>query len=104
MESMLYSFVFHSFTVLNTIVAGVAVGWLGAPVTELYVVLPLILLIGFIPITPSGLGLQEGAFFFFLTQLGATPEQALGLSLVLRAKQLILAALGSLVFMANKDE
>ena len=101
-ESMLYSFVFHSFTVLNTIIAGIAVGWFGAPVAELYVVLPLILLIGFIPITPSGLGLQEGAFFFFLTQLGSTPEQAVALSLVLRAKQLILAALGSLVFMANK--
>lgn len=88
------SFLFHSLTVLNTIAAAHAVGWQDPPVFSLFIVLPLILLVGALPLSPSGLGIQEGAFFFFLHSVGATPAQAFGVGVVLRAKSYVLAMLG----------
>ncbi len=96
------SFLFHCVTVLNTIAAALAVGWIDLPVMQLFVVLPIVLLISAIPLTPNGLGLQEGAFFYFLTMLGATPEEALGVGLILRAKSYLLALIGGLVFLNLK--
>ncbi len=100
--TLLLSFLFHSFTVVNTLIAAHAVGWNNPPVWELFVVLPLILLIGALPISPSGLGVQEGAFFYFLQTLGATPGQALGVAVVLRAKSYVLALVGGVVWMLEK--
>lgn len=98
LKAMALSFLFHTATVVNTIAAAYAVGWYNPPMGDLFVVLPLILLIGAIPIAPSGLGIQEGAFMFFLTGLGATPAQALGVGVVLRAKAYVVALFGGLVW------
>ncbi|MBX7144612.1 MAG: flippase-like domain-containing protein [Oligoflexia bacterium] len=101
-KAMLLSFLYHTFTVLNTAAAGWVVGWETAPLGDLFVVLPIILLVGAVPLTPQGLGLQEGAFFFFLQGVGATPAQALGVALVLRAKSYILALLGAGLFVRQR--
>lgn len=93
-KSLLLSFLYHTLTVVNTVIAAQAVGWMSPPVGDLFVVLPLILLVGAIPLAPNGLGIQEGAFFFFLTGIGATPAQALGIGVVLRAKSYLLAMIG----------
>jgi hypothetical protein len=98
------SIVFHLLAVINTIVAGLAVGWTDIELLKLVVVLPLILIIGSLPITPSGLGLQEGAFFFFLQQAGASPSQALAVGLVLRAKWYILALVGGVVWITGAHQ
>lgn len=98
------SLVFHTLTVANTAAAAWAVGWVDAPLAELFVVLPIILLLGALPISPSGLGVQEGAFFFFLQGLGATPAQALGVGIILRAKVYLLALLGGVVFLLLRRE
>jgi uncharacterized protein (TIRG00374 family) len=103
-KTLLLSLLFHSFTVLNTMAASYAVGWWHPPVIDLFVVLPLILIIGALPVAPSGLGIQEGAFFFFLVGIGATPEQALGVGIVLRAKQYIVAAIGGLLWLQIKGD
>lgn len=103
-KTLLLSLLYHSLTVVNTVAAAAAVGWFGVPVGDLFVVLPVILLIGALPITPSGLGIQEGAFLFFLTGLGATPAQALGVGVVLRVKSYVLAAIGGLVWLAVRRE
>ena len=103
-KAMLVSFAFHVFTVLNVAVGGYCIGWTNIPFMDLFVVLPIILLIGAIPITPNGLGLQEGAYFFFLQQLGATPDQAVALSLALRAKAYLLAVIGAGIWFGLKKE
>ncbi|NBO19859.1 MAG: hypothetical protein EBV03_11695, partial [Proteobacteria bacterium] len=102
-KALLLSVLFHSVTVVNTVAAGYVVGWDNPPIRELFVVLPLILLVGALPITPSGLGIQEGAFFYFLGGLGASPGQALGIALVLRAKSYLLALLGWLCWIFERD-
>jgi uncharacterized protein (TIRG00374 family) len=99
LRALFLSFVFHSFTVVNVIAASYAVGWTTIPIQELFVVLPLILLIGAIPIAPSGLGIQEGAFYFFLHGLGASPAEALGVGVVLRAKAYVLALVGGVIWL-----
>ncbi len=101
-KALAYSFLFHSFTVVNTVVAAYAVGCYQISVYELFVVMPLILLIGALPLAPSGLGLQEGAFVFFLSGIGVSPAQALGIGIVLRAKSYVLAIFGWFVWLRHK--
>jgi glycosyltransferase 2 family protein len=101
-QTMALSFAYHSLTVVNTMVAAHAVGWADPPPWELFVVLPLILLVGAIPVAPSGLGIQEGSFFYFLQGVGASPAQALGVALVLRAKSYLIALIGGLIWLTIK--
>jgi uncharacterized protein (TIRG00374 family) len=100
---LLLSFVFHLLTIVNTAAVGYAVGWTDIPWRGLLVVVPLILLVGAVPISPQGLGIQEGAFVFFLHSVGATTGQALAIAVVLRAKSYLLALCGALVWWIRKD-
>jgi uncharacterized protein (TIRG00374 family) len=92
------SFVFFVLAVFNVMLAAYCVGWFDVPLLGLLAVLPIILVVGSLPITPSGLGVQEGAFLFFLQELGATPAQALAIALLLRAKWVLLALVGGIVW------
>ena len=96
------SVLFHLLTIVNTAAVGAAVGWSDIPWGGLLVVVPLILLIGAVPISPQGLGIQEGAFVFFLHSVGATTGQALAIALVLRAKSYVLAILGGGVWLVRR--
>jgi glycosyltransferase 2 family protein len=100
----LLSLVFHLFTVVNTLAVAWSIGWQTTDFWGLCAVVPLILLIGAIPISPQGLGIQEGAFFFFLQGVGASGEQALAVALVLRAKGYFLALCGAGVFLFEKPD
>jgi uncharacterized protein (TIRG00374 family) len=95
-KAAVLSITFHLLTVVNTVAVATAVGWASPPWGDLFVVVPLILLVGAVPISPHGLGLQEGAFVFFLHSVGATTGQALAIALVLRAKSYVLALVGAL--------
>lgn len=97
-KAMSLSYLFHFVTVINVMAAAIAVGWHTIPFYDLIVVLPIILAIGFLPVTPSGLGLQEGAFYFFLQILGASPAQATAVAVLLRAKTYVLALCGGMAW------
>ncbi|RME60145.1 MAG: UPF0104 family protein [Candidatus Dadabacteria bacterium] len=97
-KALLLSLLFHTTTVINTAIAALGVGWYNFSIADIFSVLPVILLIGSLPVTPSGLGIQEGAFLYFLHQIGATKAQALSIALVLRAKNYLLALLGSIIW------
>jgi len=98
LRALLLSMVFHLFTVINTAAVGRAVGWEYIPWQGLMVVVPLILLVGAIPVSPQGLGIQEGAFLYFLHAVGATTDQALAIAVILRAKSYLLALIGGVLF------
>ena len=102
-KAMALSLLFHCLTVVNTAAAAYAVGWYTVPLQDLFVVLPLILLIGALPVAPSGLGIQEGAFYYFLQGIGAAPAEALGVGLVLRAKIYVLALFGGLIWLGLRE-
>ncbi len=102
-KALLLSFVFHIFAVVNTYVAALAIGWNTAEFSTLCVVVPLVLLVSVAPVTPSALGIQEGAFLYFLTRIGATHAQGLGVGLVLRAKNIVTALIGGLIWLITKN-
>ncbi|MCB0330092.1 MAG: flippase-like domain-containing protein [Bdellovibrionales bacterium] len=91
---LLYSLLFHCLAVVNVMACAHAVGWTSVPVADVFVVLPVILLLSALPITPQGFGIQEGAFVFYLTLLGASSAEALGIALIVRAKAYVLALFG----------
>lgn len=49
---------------------------------SLLIFVPIIILISFIPISISGIGLREGAFVFFLGTVGVSPDLSVTLSLL----------------------
>ncbi len=102
LRAFLLSVTFHLLTILNTAAVGHAVGWVDIPWGDLFVVVPLILIVGALPISPQGLGIQEGAFLFFLHAVGASSGEALAVGLVLRAKSYLLAGLGGFLWMGLK--
>ncbi len=102
-KAMFWSVLFHFGTVVNTYVAARAIGWSDPDFAGLCIVVPLVLLVAIAPITPSGIGIQEGAFMFFLERIGATRPEALGVGLVLRAKNLITAFFGWLLWLTLKN-
>lgn len=102
-RAFVLSIVFHLLTIVNTAAVGAAVGWSGIPWGGLLAVVPLILLVGAVPVSPQGLGIQEGAFVFFLHAVGATTGEALAIALVLRAKSYLLALCGAVVWVCTRD-
>ena len=98
------SFGFHLLTIVNTAAVAHSVGWHGVPWGDLFVVVPLILLVSAIPLSPQGLGIQEGAFLYFLHAVGATTGEALAVALVLRAKSYVLALCGGALWLTLSRE
>ncbi|MFN8388982.1 MAG: lysylphosphatidylglycerol synthase transmembrane domain-containing protein [Bdellovibrionota bacterium] len=101
-KAMLWSVFFHFGTVVNTYVAARAIGWENPDFGGLCIIVPLVLLVGIAPITPSGIGIQEGAFMFFLQRIGATRPESLGVGLVLRAKMLVTGFVGYCLWLTLK--
>lgn len=97
-KAMFWSLMFHLGTVVNTYTAAKAIGWDNPSFTGLCVTVPLVLLVSIAPLTPSGIGIQEGAFVYLLRKIGATSSQALGVGLVLRVKNLFTAFIGYLLW------
>lgn len=102
-RALIYSLAFHFMAVINTYIAALAIGWSDASFTELCVVVPLVLLISVIPVTPSAIGIQEGAFFYFLSKIGASHAEALAVPLVIRAKNIITALVGAGIWFMSAD-
>jgi glycosyltransferase 2 family protein len=101
-KAMVLSVAFHLLAALNTYVCALAVGWQDAQYGSLCMVVPLVLLVSIAPITPGSVGIQEGAFLFFLIRVGATQGQGLGVALLLRAKNVITALFGGLLYLLSK--
>lgn len=97
-RAMLLSVLFHVFTIINTQVACRALG-LQVHFLDLAVVVPVVLTIAAIPVSMNALGIMEGAFVFFLAMAGLDPAEALSVALVLRAKTILLALLGGVLFL-----
>jgi uncharacterized protein (TIRG00374 family) len=97
---MLLSVLFHFLAVVNT--------WLAIQTIRgtvdflpLMLVVPIILMVSTIPLTVNSIGLWEGAFVLFLAPLGLSGAQALSVALLLRAKGIVQAVLGGLVYLVR---
>lgn len=97
-KALFWSVLFHSLTVVNTYFAALSLSLDSVSFIDLFVIVPLVLLVSMIPITPGGIGIQEGAFVFLLGRIGLPPAEALSIALLLRTKTLLLAVLGGIFF------
>lgn len=97
-KALLLSVLFHLFTIVNVYAACLALA-LNANFLALAVVVPVVLMVSAVPISMNALGIMEGAFVYFLRLAGLDPAQALSVALVLRAKNILLALAGGLLFL-----
>ena len=76
------------------------------PPFALYLVVPVVICISALPISPSGLGVRENLFVHLLAAptIGVAATPALSLSLIAYALSLAWSLLGGLVYMTMKDK
>lgn len=65
-------------------------------------VVPLVLLVGSLPITLNGLGTKEAAYVFLLGLLGMPAPTALALAVVLRTRAILTAIAGGIAFVFRR--
>ncbi|MCX6357121.1 MAG: lysylphosphatidylglycerol synthase transmembrane domain-containing protein [Candidatus Aureabacteria bacterium] len=95
--ALFYSVLFQLLTSVNTYIVCLALG-IEVPFLDIMLVIPLILLLCTLPLTPNGVGVWEAAFTIFFSRLGITEAGALSIGLVLRAKNILVAILGGVFY------
>ena len=78
---------------------------LNIPSLALFAIVPMIICISALPITPSGLGVRENLFVLMLAApaFGAPETSALSLSLLAYAGSLFWSLVGGVVYLTLKD-
>lgn len=94
-------------SLLNAITETLAVVFvaqaLGVDVNPIYffLIMPVVWIVMLIPISISGLGLREGAFVFFLGQLGVSSGDAVAISLLFYSYSVVVGVLGGLLLVRS---
>lgn len=86
------------FLVGGTVLAGYALG-MQSPAGVLWVVVPLVILVGAIPISPQGIGVMEFLAVGLLQSPLASSNQIVGMLLVSRLYQIVYSLTGSLILL-----
>ena len=102
-KAMGWSLAFQLMTIVNTQAACMSLG-LEVSFLDLMVLVPMVLLVAAVPLSPGGLGLLEGGFVFFLAMAGLTEPEAFSVALILRGKNLFLALIGGLLLLLRRSE
>ncbi|MEJ2745886.1 MAG: lysylphosphatidylglycerol synthase transmembrane domain-containing protein, partial [bacterium] len=92
-----YSIIFQFLTSVNTYIVCLALN-LDVRLLDIMVVVPLILIICTLPLTPNSMGVWEASFAFFFSKLGVPEAGALSIGLVLRAKNILVALVGGIFY------
>lgn len=95
--ALLHSVLFQFLTSVNTWIVCRAL-CLDIRFLDIMVVVPIILLICAIPVTPNAAGIWELAFTVFFSRLGYDRSTGANIALVLRAKNIVVALLGGLFY------
>lgn len=86
--------VVYQFTLLRAV--GSKIGW-----AEAAVVAPLVPLVSLLPVTANGLGLAEGAFVLFYTQMGVPADQAFAAALLRRLVSIAVSIPGGFLWLGG---
>lgn len=70
---------------------------------ETALVAPLVPLVSLLPVTANGLGLTEGAFVLFYTQMGVPAEQAFAAAILRRLVMIAVSVPGGLLWLRSGD-
>jgi uncharacterized protein (TIRG00374 family) len=101
LSCLILSFIFQSNIVFLNKIYTVALQ-MDVNIGYLFTVIPLVYLTEALPISINGLGVREGAFVFFMKQIGITTEQGLALGiLVISMRYLFTMLLGGSLFLVT---
>lgn len=95
--ALLHSVLFQLLTSVNTWIVCRAL-CLDIRFLDIMVVVPVILLVCAIPVTPNAAGIWEWAFMVFFSQLGYGAADGTNIALVLRAKNVVVALVGGVFY------
>lgn len=95
--ALLWSFVFMFLAIANVYTSALS---FHRPISflEIAAIVPLILLVSMLPFTFNGLGLQEWAYVLLFALIGLPVSVGLSTIILIRGKNLIVAALGGLIY------
>jgi len=82
--------------ILTTYVTALALG-IDVPLIYFFLCIPIISFLSLLPISANGIGIMEGAFVFFFSQVGASTSQALTLGLAMRVLMMVATLPGALL-------
>lgn len=95
------AFVFHAMQILSQVCLAWALG-LRVPTAYFFIFVPVVNIIGMIPVSFSGIGIRETGYLFFLARLGVSRHSALALGLLASAVVLLTGLAGGLVLLRWK--
>lgn len=72
------------------------------PLTQYLVLVPVTTLITLVPVSLAGLGVREGAFLYFFSQVGMSREMAFSLGLLVFGLTLVLWVIGAVLYWRDK--
>jgi hypothetical protein len=87
LAAMAVCFPIHFTTIISATLAGLALG-LKMPISYYWVVVPVIALVGAIPISPQGAGVMEGFAVLLTRSQGVSVSQAVALTMSIRLVQI----------------
>jgi uncharacterized protein (TIRG00374 family) len=91
------SFALQLVEIFSVIFIALSLG-INVPLSYFFIFMPIIWVITMVPISISGLGVREGAFAFFFSQVGMASENAIALSLLYYSYLLCTGLVGGLLF------
>lgn len=95
--------VFHSIQIGTQVFLAWALG-IKVPASFFFIFVPVVNIVGMLPVSFSGIGIREGGYWFFLSQVGVDRANALALGLLSSVVVLITGLAGGLVFLLWKAQ
>jgi uncharacterized protein (TIRG00374 family) len=79
---------------------------LRVPWAPMFLIVPAVICISALPITPNGLGVRDNLYLYLLSlpEIGISPNTAVAISLVAYAASLVWSAIGGLLYVAHRRE
>ena len=95
--AMIISLIFQMLTIMYVYILLASLG-LSVSFLHLILIVPLITILGLVPITINSIGLREGAFIYLFFQFGLSTSESFALSINYRLGILIFSLIGGLVY------
>jgi uncharacterized protein (TIRG00374 family) len=95
--AFLWSLVFMVLAITNVYSSAMAF-YRPIPLSQIAVIVPVILLVSMVPLTFNGLGIQEWAYVLLFSFIGLPGSVGLSAIILIRAKDLLFAILGGIVY------
>lgn len=103
LKCYLLSFVFYFLAVLTVYYAAQTIQ-VEVSIQVLLVIVPIVLMIGLLPISFNGIGVNETGWVVFLSIYGVSLTQALMIGLLIRARILLTSVIGGVFYLLLKKE